>query len=140
LGDSDQKLEVPFKGTDFSVFSTGQPGPLNKNEPVVSCEVKNIATALPELGIEKVDLIKIDCEGAEYDILTTLPQNLLAGCKWIVGEIHDDKGFELLALLASQFDLDLRKKMFRPQFIFHACNKKIVSELKGTFRSSKLHR
>jgi FkbM family methyltransferase len=140
LGDSDQKLEIPFKGTDFSVFSTGQSGPLNKNAPVVSCEVRNIATALPALGIEKVDLIKIDCEGSEYDILTALPQNLLAGCKWIVGEIHDDKGFELLAFLASQFDLDLRKKMFRPQFIFHACNKQVVSQLKGTFRRSKLHR
>src|SRR6266568_8897568 len=140
LSDSDQKLEIPFKGTDFSVFSTGQPGRLNKNEPVVSCEVRNIATNLPELEIEKVDLIKIDCEGAEYDILTAFPQSLLASCKWIVGEIHDDKGFELLAFLASQFDLDLRKKMFRPYFIFHACNKNVVSQLKGTFRRSKLHR
>jgi len=140
LSDSDQKLEIPFKGTDFSVFSTGQSGPLNKNAAVVNCEVRNIATALPAFGIEKVDLIKIDCEGAEYDILTALPQDLLAGCKWIVGEIHDDKGFELLAFLASQFDLDLRKKMFRPQFIFHACNKKAISQLKGTFRRSKLHR
>src|SRR5207237_6931029 len=132
LSDSDQKLEIPFKGTDFSVFSTGQSGPLNKNAAVVNCEVRNIATTLPALGIEKADLIKIDCEGAEYDILTALPQDLLAGCKWIVGEIHDDKGFELLAFLASQFDLDLRKKMFRPQFIFHACNKKAISQLKGT--------
>lgn len=140
LSHSDQKLEIPFKGTDFSVFSTGQPGRLGNDAPVVNCEVRNIATALPELGIDKVDLIKIDCEGAEYDILTAFSPNLLASCKWIVGEIHDDKGFELLAFLTSQFDLDLRKKMFRPQFLFHACNKKVISQLKGTFRRSKLQR
>ena len=40
LSDSDQKLEIPFKGTDFSVFSTDQSGRLNKNAPMVSCEVK----------------------------------------------------------------------------------------------------
>ncbi len=140
LSHSDQKLEIPFKGTDFSVFSTGQPSRLDKDVPVVSCEVRNIATALPELGIEKVDLIKVDCEGAEYDILTALPQNLLAGCKWIVGEMHDEKGFELLAFLTTQFELDLRKKMFASQFLFHACNKKAISQLKGTFRRSKLQR
>jgi FkbM family methyltransferase len=140
LSDSDKKLEIPFKGTDFSVFSTGQPDRLDNDVPVVSCEVRNIATALPGLGIEKVDLIKIDCEGAEYDILTALPQSLLASCKWIVGEIHDEKGFELLAFLTSQFDLDLRKKMFAPQFLFHACNKKVISQMKGTFRRSKLQR
>jgi hypothetical protein len=85
---------------------------------MVSCEVRNIATALPALGIEKVDLVKIDCEGAEYDILTALSQDLLAGCKWIVGEIHDDKGFELLAFLTTHFDLDLRKKCLLPNFYF----------------------
>ena len=138
LGNSDRELTVPFQDGDFKSFRTTPPGSVAKDAPTVKCEVKNIATILPKLGIEKVDLIKIDCEGAEYEILSAIPRNILAGCGWIVGEIHGEQGFELLASLASQFDLDLRKQMFRPRFVFHACNKDMIPQVKETFRPSRL--
>jgi FkbM family methyltransferase len=137
LNGCDRHLEVPFDGVNFSAFSTNTSSS-TEDAARVRCEVRNAATALLALGLKEADLIKIDCEGAEYDVLTTLPENMLAKCKWIVGEIHEANGFELLAFLASHFELDLQKKMFAPKFLFHACNKDAVSQLRGTFRRSDL--
>ena len=93
---------------------------------------------MKNLGLTKVDLIKIDCEGAEYDVLTALPGEMLRQCKWIVGEMHDVSGFNLLTLLAPHFDLDLKKRMFAPSFRFHACNLACVRQLRETFDRNTL--
>ena len=95
----------------------------------IECEVRRLDDVLREIGIDRVDLIKIDCEGAEADVFSTLPDEILNECQWIVGEFHDHTGFEMLARLAPHFHLDLKKKMFRPRFRFHACNIDKVQEL-----------
>jgi hypothetical protein len=77
---------------------------------------------LRELDITQIDLIKIDCEGAEADVFSTLSDEILNRCHWIVGELHDHTGFEVLARVAPHFHLDLKKTMFRSRFRFHACN------------------
>ena len=61
-------------------------------------------------------------------------------CKWIVGEMHDASGFDLLALLAPHFDLDLKKRMFAPSFRFHACNLACVRQMQGSFDRNALQR
>ena len=57
-----------------------------------SLEVR-VAT-LPELlakhGIERVDFLKLDCEGAEGRILPALPDALFAGLRAVALEFHDD--------------------------------------------------
>jgi len=95
----------------------------------IECEVRRLDDVLREIGIDRVDLIKIDCEGAEADVFSTLPDEILNECQWIVGEFHDHTGFEVLARSAPHFHLDLKKKMFRPRFRFHACNIDKVQEL-----------
>jgi FkbM family methyltransferase len=55
-----------------------------------------------------VDLIKLDCEGAEYPILARASEELLRGVKVIVGEYHDGpERFrrECVARLAPWFDV-----------------------------------
>jgi len=141
LGAAGANISVPFDGADFSRFMSRDKtadwsGPLS---PTV-CEVRHAGDVLKNLGLTKVDLIKIDCEGAEYDVLTTLPREMLFACKWIVGEMHDESAFALLALLAPHFDLDLKKRMFVPSFRFHACNLACVQQLKGTFDRNALQR
>jgi hypothetical protein len=64
----------------------------------------------------------------------------LSQCKWIVGEMHDESAFPLLALLAPHFDLDLKKRIFAPFFRFHACNHACARELRGTFDRDALQR
>jgi FkbM family methyltransferase len=141
LGAADATIAVPFDGADFSRFMSKDKtaewsGPLSPT----SCLIKHAGDVVRNLGLTKVDLIKIDCEGAEYDVLTSLPPDLLRQTKWIVGEMHDELAFPLLALLAPHFDLDLKKRMFAPLFRFHACNLACVRELRGTFDRDALQR
>jgi FkbM family methyltransferase len=141
LGAKDADLSIPFDNADFSRFmgnaqGADWSGPLSPTP----CHVKHAGAALAALGLTKVDLIKIDCEGAEYDVLTALPADLLRQCQWIVGEMHDQSAFPLLALLAPHFDLDLKKRMFAPTFRFHACNLACASELRGSFDPNALQR
>ena len=142
LGAANGAVSVPFDGADFSRFTLAKnpggewSGPLSPT----ACQVKHAGEVVQNLGLTKVDLIKIDCEGAEYDVLTALPPALLQQCKWIVGELHDASAFPLLALLAPHFDLDLKKTMFAPFFRFHACNLACVRELRGTFDRNSLQR
>lgn len=139
LGSKDAWISVPFEGIDFSGFMAKTvAGNSEDHAAMVACEIKNAGSAFRDLGISKVDLIKIDCEGAEYDVLTALPQEMLRQCKWIVGEMHDSSGFKLLALLAAHFDLDLKKRMFGAFFRFHACNLANAPELRGTFDRNAL--
>lgn len=134
LAGADAKVAVRHDPIDFSAVSTkSEMMSRLASASLVNCEVKHAGQALRDLGIAKADLIKVDCEGAEYDVLSALPGEILSGCKWIVGEIHDSSGFKLLELLASRFDLDLRKSMFEPRFRFHACNRTCIKGLYGTF-------
>ena len=141
LGAADATIAVPFDGADFSRFMSKDKtaewsGPLSPT----SCQIKHAGDVVGNLGLTKVDLIKIDCEGAEYDVLTSLPLDLLRQCKWIVGEMHDESAFQLLALLAPHFDLDLKKRMFAPFFRFHACNHACAGQLRGSFDRDALQR
>jgi FkbM family methyltransferase len=141
LGAADAELSIPFDNADFSRFmgsteGADWSGPLSPT----ACQIRHAGTVVTDLGLTSADLIKIDCEGAEYDVLTSLPLDLLRRCKWIVGEMHDASAFPLLALLAPHFDLDLKKRMFAPTFRFHACNLACARELRGTFDRDALQR
>jgi FkbM family methyltransferase len=141
LGATDAKISVEFDGADFSRFMAKVEGadwcgPLTPTD----CQMKHAGELMKNLGVTQADLIKIDCEGAEYAVLTALPEEMLRECKWIVGEMHDASAFKLLALLAPYFDLDLKKSMFAPFFRFHACNLACVSQLRGTFDRNALQR
>jgi len=133
LGATQQRISVHADEVNFGAFNTrGHFKDRGFPAAPVECEVRRLDDVLRELGIAQVDLIKIDCEGAEADVFSTLPDEILNHCQWIVGELHDHTGFEVLARLAPRFHLDLKKKMFRSRFRFHACN---VSKLQQLSRS-----
>jgi FkbM family methyltransferase len=123
LGAASSRVTVPTESINFGAFSTkGRRHGQTDQRGNVECELRRLDDVLHELGIDKVDLIKIDCEGAEADVFAGLSPQILESCKWIVGELHDAAAFPLLAQLARQFDLDLKKRLFSPMFRFHACN------------------
>jgi FkbM family methyltransferase len=51
-----------------------------------------LAQALERCGIERCDLLKMDCEGAEYPILFATPPETLQKVQRIVMEYHDNAG------------------------------------------------
>jgi FkbM family methyltransferase len=50
------------------------------------------ADIIAEHGIERVDLLKVDVEGAEYDILLNGPDDMLAKVQRVVLEYHEFRG------------------------------------------------
>jgi len=123
LGATHQRIAVSADEVNFGAFNTrGHFKDRGFPAAPVECEIRRLDDILRELDITQIDLIKIDCEGAEADVFSTLPDEILNRCHWIVGEFHDHTGFEVLARVAPHFHLDLKKSMFRSRFRFHACN------------------
>lgn len=52
----------------------------------------SLADIFTEYGIERCDLLKIDCEGSEYEILFSADKDLLSRISRIVMEYHDVPG------------------------------------------------
>jgi FkbM family methyltransferase len=139
LGAANRKISLSFDGADFSGFGSKEvPSSPRGKVTTTDFQARHAGEVMKDLGLDGADLIKIDCEGAEYDVLSALPEEMLRHCQWIVGEMHDASAFNLLALLAPHFDLDLKKRMFVPSFRFHACNLARVGTLQGTFDRNAL--
>jgi len=131
LGATNAQITVPGESINFGAFSTkGRRRGQAADRANVECEIRRLDDVLREMRIDRVDLIKMDCEGAEADVFAGLSPQILDQCQWIVGELHDASAFALLARLAPQFDLDLKKKLFSPLFRFHACNVAVTKTLR----------
>ena len=102
----------------------------NQEKSYISCEVKNVNEIINDLEVESIDLIKIDTEGAEYDILSTLKVDILRGTSWITGELHGNRDFELLDYLDSiGFSISFKKQICNRLFMFNAGRFEMLSQL-----------
>ncbi|HST29885.1 MAG TPA: FkbM family methyltransferase [Chthoniobacterales bacterium] len=129
LGATEERIDVPADKVHFGGFKIRGRFKVRGPAETVACQVRRLDDVLRENEVSQIDLIKIDCEGAEADVFSTLPDEILNNCQWIVGELHDHTAFAILARLAPHFQLDLKKQMFRPRFRFHACNLSTAKEL-----------
>lgn len=58
----------------------------------VSCELKPLSEVITNQNIRKIDLLKIDCEGAEWDVLLGIKEEHWSMVKSMVVEVHDLNG------------------------------------------------
>lgn len=122
LSDKDGELEMihsPNESNDggWSFYQRGATG----SETKISVPVRKSGNFLRELGVNTVDVIKIDTEGAEKEILYGLDDEQLVSVKYIVGELHGERDFELLDWLERKnFDIECKKSFGKPCFIFKA--------------------
>lgn len=77
------------------------------------------ATICRKLGTP--DLIKIDVEGAEYEILSQVPE--LENVKWITGELHGVNDYKLLDLLERNFRIQTQRGFADKVWHFNALGK-----------------
>ena len=90
--------------------------------------VKAVNRTLKENNINEIDILKIDTEGAEFDILTSFDKHLLAKTKWIVGELHSknletNEIWKIIDYLSEWFDFEIRKNFSQQNLVFKAKNK-----------------
>lgn len=126
LGARDETIELiespdrdNFGG--FSVFQRGATAECRR----IPVECRSVGSVLREIGVEVPDLVKVDTEGAEFAILTAFPQEVLSRVPWILGELHGENDFELLAYLSQWFDIGIRKSVRSPLCNFHARNRQL---------------
>lgn len=57
-----------------------------------TCQLRTISDVIAEYNVESIALLKIDCEGAEYDCLQGIKQNDWSKIQQVVVEVHDKAG------------------------------------------------
>ncbi len=57
----------------------------------VEVETISLATLMQRLGIGKIDILKLDVEGAEFDLIASTPDQILQRINQITVEFHDFK-------------------------------------------------
>ena len=124
LGAADAMLELyasdnPVNFGGYSLHPAGSD--MTKS---VRIPVRNVAAVLAELALRRVDVIKVDAEGAEWDILTAVPEEILRGVQLITGELHGNRDFALLEYLSRWFDIGARKNVRSRLFNFYAVAKR----------------
>ena len=107
----------------WSIFQRGA----TDEEERVLVEGYHAGRYLDKLGVSSPDLIKIDTEGAEKKILMSLHDYQLENVKYIVGELHGERDFELLDWLEQKgFDIEMKKSFNKSLFIFKAIRKELL--------------
>jgi len=123
LGAQDAALELfhsdnPINFGGYSLHPAG-----SDTSKKLRIRIRNAASVLAELSLEEIDVVKIDTEGAEWDILTAFPEGILRTAQYITGELHGNKDFALLEYLSRWFDVGMRKKLSSRLFNFQAIRK-----------------
>lgn len=125
LGAADGEVEIlaSDSATNFGGFSLHPAGSdASKKQRV---PMRNAQAQMDALGVRAVDVIKIDTEGAEWEILTALSPELLGSAKLIMGELHGNRDFALLEHLSARFHVGIRKVIRNRLFNFHAVNRSL---------------
>lgn len=120
LGAEDGEVEILASDTatnfgGFSLHAAGSDASKRRKVPM-----RNAQGQMDALGITAIDVIKIDTEGAEWEILTALSPELLRSAKLIMGELHGNKDFALLEYLSPDFSVGMKKNIHSRLFNFHA--------------------
>jgi hypothetical protein len=58
----------------------------------VTCKLTTIAEVIKNHNLDRIDLMKIDCEGAEWDALMGIGDAHWGKIKSMVIEVHDEEG------------------------------------------------
>jgi FkbM family methyltransferase len=123
LGEDDGSLEffASEAGANFGGFSRFAAGSDTARRTAVP--VRHAGRQLAELGVASADVIKIDVEGSEWEILSALGDDYLSRTRYIVGELHGNRDFDLLSLLSRHFQIAVRKRLQDRVFMFQALSR-----------------
>jgi FkbM family methyltransferase len=86
LGVSDEVLDLELDGPGSSLHGTLGSG----GGSTVEVHVRDVLAVFRELGLERIDLLKVNIEGAEYDLLDRLIEGgMLERVRYVVVQFHE---------------------------------------------------
>jgi FkbM family methyltransferase len=99
-------------------------GELPESVEVIHVESTDLAGVFAGLGGRSVELMKLDCEGGEYDIVDQIDAEMLGKIRAITMEVHDLGPAMNLGRLLGQFremkfQVTLKKEMFGRSNLHH---------------------
>lgn len=75
-----------------TIFSGLIAGYLVRGRKIIQCELTTVSEVITQYSLDCIDLLKIDCEGAEWDVLMGIQELDWPKIKNIVVEVHDTNG------------------------------------------------
>lgn len=93
-----------FSGEPLQIVSKESPPAINE-KGVIKVSALPLSQVFEKHAIEKLDLLKLDCEGAEYKILSGASPEVFNKIERIIMEYHDIDGYhhsQLVSLLEHQ--------------------------------------
>lgn len=90
-------------------------------------QVTSVPEIIKKYKIESIDLLKLDCEGAEYEIILELPPSILNTIKKIAMEVHDIENYSI-----SDIENFLTKNNFQVKRKYLLAQKKFSNEKYST--------
>lgn len=110
------KLAASDNPTNLGGFSFGEAGVnLGKKVEVLVCSVKDM---IESIDLKKIDLIKVDTEGCEFEILSSMPEGFLPD--FIMGEAHGNDDFLMFDMLSKTHQLKINKEFAQRCYPFYA--------------------
>ena len=121
-GLADREMMLSFHPSDdpanFGGGSFHQVGCVSRR--TVALPVTTVADVCSQFGIERVDLFKLDAEGAELSVLGGTPPQVLAAASVLIGELHGVDDWEFLQRLDKTHDVGVQKTYNRRCYPFVA--------------------
>ena len=75
-----------------SVFSGVIAKQLVKGKKSVDCQLKRLSSIIKEENVDRIDLLKVDCEGAELGVIKSIDNVDWPKIQSLVVEVHDSNG------------------------------------------------
>jgi FkbM family methyltransferase len=125
LGECDGTIDLLYSdvATNLGGFSRFEAG--SDTGQRLSVPMRSAREQVAELGIDAIDVLKIDVEGSEWEVLSSLGQDFLRRTTLVMGELHGRLDFQLLAMLSEHFRISVKKNLDDRCFMFQALNRKL---------------
>lgn len=106
-GDYVQAMWITNAGSN-NVILRPDDEPLNRTLYEITVPDITIETMMQQCAFPRIDVLKLDCEGAEYDIINNMSEDLLKNTQHIIGEYHggiDKFSAECLPRIEQHFEI-----------------------------------
>jgi FkbM family methyltransferase len=93
----------------------------------IELPVRKVASVIEDLGVDHVDVFKIDTEGSEYPVLQGIPEHILTGAQAYIGELHGIDDWAFCQKLSQTHQVGVDKRFNARCFPFLAVRKDLAT-------------